>query len=375
MQTSEKDFFTRERNAINHFSKNEFNKLMVLLVREYSSLTNQEISYIKETYTQTDRNHLECLIKNMQILPFAAHIFYEIGCDEEYWKEKHNKYIKRNTEIKEIVDKVFQNLNKYGCDSVTLTENFAVVLTTNGCIGDFCSGDVDLSADIKEQEKITSCLNSMNFFSKDQPNSIGEYVGQSMQFFNESIFEEGFWINVIWKPVTRAFLVQEKYEKRLSKDRLDALTIPNTSIRVLQDDSLMYFCSLHIAAGHYYTLPPGLRLFIDIDRLARAKKIDWNRLIQWEEEDNAGIRISTILYLSALILKTPIPNDIYKKCIKNRRNRMLLKYLYNSETKMIQNKSSKLRRLYIELASDDANLFFNFVKRFFVLVLSKLKLN
>ena len=354
---------------------NEFNKLMVLLVREYSSLTNQEISYIKETYTQTDRNHLECLIKNMQILPFAAHIFYEIGCDEEYWKEKHNKYIKRNTEIKEIVDKVFQNLNKYGCDSVTLTENFAVVLTTNGCIGDFCSGDVDLSADIKEQEKITSCLNSMNFFSKDQPNSIGEYVGQSMQFFNESIFEEGFWINVIWKPVTRAFLVQEKYEKRLSKDRLDALTIPNTSIRVLQDDSLMYFCSLHIAAGHYYTLPPGLRLFIDIDRLARAKKIDWNRLIQWEEEDNAGIRISTILYLSALILKTPIPNDIYKKCIKNRRNRMLLKYLYNSETKMIQNKSSKLRRLYIELASDDANLFFNFVKRFFVLVLSKLKLN
>ena len=72
----------------------------------------------------------------------------------------------------------------------------------------------------------------MNFFSKDQPNSIGEYVGQSMQFFNESIFEEGFWINVIWKPVTRAFLVQEKYEKRLSKDRLDALTIPNTSIRV-----------------------------------------------------------------------------------------------------------------------------------------------
>ena len=209
----------------------------------------------------------------MQILPFAAHIFYEIGCDEEYWKEKHNKYIKRNTEIKEIVDKVFQNLNKYGCDSVTLTENFAVVLTTNGCIGDFCSGDVDLSADIKEQEKITSCLNSMNFFGKDQPNSIGEYVGQSMQFFNESIFEEGFWINVIWKPVTRAFLVQEKYEKRLSKDRLDALTIPNTSIRVLQDDSLMYFCSLHIAAGHYYTLPPGLRLFIDIDRLARAKKL------------------------------------------------------------------------------------------------------
>ena len=61
----------------------------MLLVREYSSLTNQEISYIKETYTQTDRNHLECLIKNMQILPFAAHIFYEIGCDRGIGKEKN----------------------------------------------------------------------------------------------------------------------------------------------------------------------------------------------------------------------------------------------------------------------------------------------
>lgn len=375
METSKKHLLNRKRNNLNHFSHDELNKLTILLVREYSSLTTEEIIYIKDTYKKTDRPYIESLITNMQILPFAAHIFFEIGCDEEYWREKHDSYTKRNIEIKEMLDKVFENLNSYGCESVTLTENFAVVLTTNGCIGDFCSGDVDLSADIVEREKITSCLNSMNFFSKDQPSAIGEYAGQSMQFFNENLFEDGFWINVIWKPVTRAFLVQDKYDKRLSKDRLEAKTLPETNIRVLKDNSLMYFCSLHIAAGHYYTLPPGLRLFIDIDRLARAKEIDWNRIIEWEKEDNAGIRISTILYLSSMILKTPIPKNIFKKCFKNNRNRMLLNYLYNPKTKMIQNKSNRIRRLYVELASDDSNLFFNFISRVFTFMLSKLKLN
>lgn len=363
METSKKYLLTRKRSNLNHFSQNELNKLTILLVREYSSLTNEEIIYIKKIYEKTDRLYLESLITNMQILPFAAHIFFEIGCDEEYWREKHNRYTKRNIEIKEMLNRVFVNLNSYGCESVTLTENFAVVLTTNGCIGDFCSGDVDLSADIIEHEKITSCLNSMDFFSKDQPSAIGEYVGQSMQFFNGNLFEDGFWINIVWKPVTRAFLVQDKYDKRLSKDRLDAITIPDTNIRVLKDDSLMYFCSLHVAAGHYYTLPPGLRLFIDIDRLARAKEIDWNRIIEWEQEDNAGIRISTILYLSSTILKTPIPEEIFKKCFRNSRNRKLLKYLYNPSTNTIQSKSNKLRRLYVELASDDTNIVFNFFRR------------
>jgi hypothetical protein len=186
-----------------------------------------------------------------------------------------------------------------------------------------------------------------------------------MMFFNKDIIQGGFWVNVIWKPVTRAFLVQDKYEARLFRDRLFAKLIPGTEIRVLDDTSLMYFSALHISAGHYFTLSPGLRLYVDIDRLARNKKIDWDKIIEWSEEDDAGIRIFMVLYISHKVLKTPIPEKIYKNIFSSNRNKKLFNYLINSESYKFQNKSSILRRLYVEIASDDKTLIINFFRRVF----------
>jgi len=118
----------------------------------------------------------------------------------------------------------------------------------------------------------------------------------------------------------------------------------------------MYFCALHISAGHYYTLSPGLRLYVDIDRLARGSDVNWDELMKWGIEDEAGIRIATVMYICHKLLKTPIPKRVYQEALKNKRNSRLVNYLYNTKTNQIQNKSSKLRRLYIELASDNKNL-------------------
>ena len=175
------------------------------------------------------------------------------------------KYIVRNTEIKSIVNNVFMNL--IILDVRSLTENFAVVLSTNSCIGCFCSGDVDISVDIKEINKITECLKSIGFHSKEQPEKL--VVLRSHAFYN--LLENGFWIS-FWKPVTRAFLVQDAYDLRLSKSRLNAILVPDTNIRILDDDSLTYFCALHILAGHYFTLTPGARLHVDLIGLQEQKK-------------------------------------------------------------------------------------------------------
>jgi hypothetical protein len=215
-------------------------------------------------------------------------------------------------------------------------------------------------------------MNSIGFYSKEQPRSIGEYSGQSMQFFNTNVLSDGFWINVIWKPVTRAFLVQDKYEKRLSRDRLNATTLEGSSIRILESTSLLYFCALHSAAGHYFTLTPGLRLYVDIDRIVRNVNIDWDDIIAWEQEDDAGIRISMSLYLSKKLLKTPIPEKAYKNLFLKKRNRRLANYLLDSKSNAIQSKSSKIRRLYVELLSDNKFMFFNLIRRFYITISSKL---
>ena len=337
--------------------------LTPLLVLDPNSIEQSDSDNLKKCYNLYGRAHILEVVKNAKLIPFAAYVFINIDCDRDFWQPKYNFYLKRNNEVKELLNNIFVNLKDYQCKSLTLTENFAVVLSSNTSIACFCSGDVDLSADIAEIEAITACLNSLNYFSKEQPNKIGEYSGQSMMFFNKDIIQGGFWVNVIWKPVTRAFLVQDKYEARLFRDRLSAKLIPGTEIRVLDDTSLMYFSALHISAGHYFTLSPGLRLYVDIDRLARNKKIDWDKIIEWSKEDDAGIRIFMVLYISHKVLKTPIPEKIYKNIFLNNRNKRLLNYLINSESYKFQNKSSILRRLYVEIASDDKSLIINFFRR------------
>ena len=159
--------------------------------------------------------------------------------------------------------------------------------------------------------------------------------------------------------------MQDKYEARLIRDRLAAKKLDGSNIRILDDSSLLYFCALHSSAGHYFTLSPGLRLFVDIDRMARKPSVNWQNILDWELEDGAGIRISMALYLCNKEFKTPVPVEVLSRIESRNSNRRLLRYQLNSQTNQIQSKSSILRRLYIELASDNRNLFINFFFRIF----------
>ena len=52
---------------------------------------------------------------------------------------------------------------------------------------------------------------------------------------------------------------------------------------------------------------PGVRLYVDIDRLIRNCNINWNTIIQCSKEDKSELRIAIVFYLSYQLLKTPIP--------------------------------------------------------------------
>tara|TARA_B100000427_G_C15489580_1_gene586908 strand:+ start:502 stop:1644 length:1143 start_codon:yes stop_codon:yes gene_type:complete len=343
-----------------------------LLIKDPSSLSEEEVKQLRECYSVYGRNFFYKVATEYKIIPFVAHILITLECDIPYWEEEHDLFVKRNTLLIELLERIFDSVSKFSCHSLTLTENLGAVLASDSCVGCFCSGDIDLSADINEINEIISLMKSFNFKAKEQPTSIGEYSGQSMQFFNPEITEKGFWINVIWKPVTRAFLIQDRYELRLSKDRLDAPKKDNSHIRILEDTSLLYFCALHISAGHYFTLNPGLRLYVDIDRIVRNCAIDWDELKKWEIEDKAGIRISLVLYLSKRLLDTPVPATFFEHLYKHKRNRRLIDYLYDNNKNTIQAKSSLLRRLYIELLSDNKVLLVNLIYRSIQLIISKI---
>ena len=355
----------RKRIVYNSKLNFEFNlkDVQYLFIKEFKSLKPYEKDTIREFYYSKSKTNSYDLLEYNKIIPFGAHILSELDCDRSFWKPKYDFFFNRNSKIKELLNSIFEKLDSYSCRSIALTENFAVLLSTKSNIGCFSSGDIDLSANILEKDKITSCLNDFDFYSDDKSSKIGEYSGQSMQFFNKNFLDNGFWINVIWKPVTRAFLIQNKYEVRLEKARINFKLIENTSIRVLDDTELMYFCCLHIAAGHYFTLTPGLRLYYDVDRLASYGNINWNNLKLWESEDIAGLRISFILILSKKILNSKIPDNIFNSPLDKFRNQLFLNYLFDTSNHTIQSNSSFFRRLIIELLSDNKNIIFSFFNR------------
>lgn len=332
-----------------------------LFLKTSQNLSNKEKNTICDFYNYNNKSDLKLAFKKEKILPFAAHVLMDLNLDYEFWSKIHRKFVVRNTQIKLLVNNIFKEFEKNNCNSVVLTENFAVILSSNSDVGDFSSGDVDMYANLDEKDNIRRVLNKFDFFSNEQPDKIGEYSGQSMQFNNKE-FLNGFWINIIWKPVTRAFLVQDKYEKRLKKELLNYKKIKQTNIKVLSDNALVYFCALHISAGHYYTLSPGLRLYVDIDRMC-ALNIDWEKIKLWEAEDNAGIRISFALLICNKIFKSKIPVNIFSNCLINYRNKSFFNYLYNEKYNETNTTSNIVHRLYVELLSDDKPIIISLINR------------
>ena len=335
---------------------------MPFLLRMPESLNNDDINFIKQFYNDHSISFIKKLVLKENIIPFASHIFIFLKCDESYWKKEHDLFLKRNKKIKLTLDSIFNTSNTAGIKSLTLTENFASLLLSKSCLGCFSSGDIDLSADISEKNKIISCMKSIGFFVDKRKKSSSIAEKQCTMFYNDSIIDSGLWINVVWVLVTRFFLDQKKFNARLYYSRLNPTIIDNTYIRVLPPTSLLYFCALHIAAGHYYTLSPGIRLYVDIDRLVSNFKINWDDIIKWEKEDNSEIRISMVLCLCKNLLKTKIPNRVFKKISDD--SAELKTYLYNPKSMTIQKNGNKINRLYVELASKRTNLLLFLIGRF-----------
>jgi len=340
-----------------------------LLLRIPETLSSDEATLLKDYYSSCTLKTIEENVVKENILPFAADVFANLKCDPEYWTQLHGDFVRRNQKVKSILDSIFEKSNELGCKSLTLTENFGVVLSSNSCIGCFTSSDVDLSADIREREEIIRSLEYFNFTVKERNHrKKNPFSEQITMFYNEHLIKGGFWINIMWVAVARTYFIQDKYNQRLFRERLLAIEIPDTKIRVLSETPLLYFCALHIASGHYYTLTPGIKLYVDIDRLVRCCNINWETILEWTEQDNAGLRIALVMYLCHQLFDTDIPEKVYGTLLKNRRNTRLINYLYVRDTKNILGNAGKFHRLFIELASDGDMLTVSVMKRLYHLL-------
>lgn len=344
---------------------NEVQKLVPLLLREKETLTEQEVSLIKKHYQQYGRDAFEEVVKSEKsIRPFASLMLSQIDCDSEYWAKVHQEYIYRNTLVLNAVDELFKTYYEKGGKTLVVVENFGALLSSGISIGCFASNDVDVSASREEKPFLIEAFAQAGF-TLGQRGSHPIDNNQISTFFNPNALNgKGWWINVMWTTTSRAYMVrQERFDKRFETERVNSECYKDTAIRILKSEAMTYYCALHIAIEHFFSASPGMCLYCDVDRVVRHKNVNWDTIVQWANEDNAGNRISLIMDVCNHCLGTPIPLDkfdrtssVYKK---------LRAMVLDEPNHALNPQLGKLKRLQIELLADNKPVFTALMNRLF----------
>ena len=323
-------------------------------------LLQSEIILIREGYTVMGRDNVFNFASKKKIIPFIAHLLCKLDIDVEYWDKFHENFVQRNRIILDILDKIFRDFDLNGIKKIFVYENFGALLCSDSCIGCFASGDVDIYADVTQRMNISTVLINNNFFPKGQDLSIDTI---KVEYFNPNLFENGFGLNVMWKPLSRTKLPFNMDTENFINWN-DLRTYPGTNIKLPDQETLMYLCLLHISV-HSFIRSPALRLYVDADRLA-MRNPEWNKISAFALRDKTEVRTFTASILLNRLLGTSVPIDLIKTANeKYKKIKIILKFVLNSNFASLKEEPSALKVLFIEILSSDYPLLKAFWKIIF----------
>lgn len=336
-------------------------------------LSELQANEIIKEYNKAGKDHFFREAVEKKILPYVAHTLLYLNCDKEFWYEVHEKYMHRNSMIIKLLDKIFLILNQEKMTKICVAENFASVLMSNTCLGCFCSGDIDLYCDDLDLYKLDNIMFSVGFELSDRHIRKKSFA---KEYKSKDIIGEEFWLNFQWKPMTRkkTHLYDQRYIMKRYKDMFNYVRFyKDTNIKLFSPDVAIYLNCIHIASGHYYILPPSIRLYADIDRPVRFCNIDWNKIKEWAINDHLGIRTNVVFELAKLQLQTPIPDEAMIRFKQNKRAEKFINSLINKSNLEIKKpQNSKIHYLIflirVELCSDNLNMLIALIKRLWVIL-------
>jgi hypothetical protein len=311
-------------------------------------LLQSEIILIRDGYLVIGRENVFDFAINKKIIPFIAHLLCKLNIDADYWNKFHEKFVHRNRIILDVLDKIFSDFDLYSVNKVFLYENFGALLCSDSCIGCFASSDVDIYADVAQSKRIATVLSEHNFSPKGQDHTNNTV---KVEYFNPNLFEKGFGINVMWKPLSRTKIpFKMDTENFINWD--DLRIYKDTKIKIPDQSTLMYLCLLHISVHSFYR-SPALRLYVDADLIA-MRNPEWNKISAFALRDKTEVRTYTASILLHRLLGTPVPIDLIKTAIKKHKKiNLILKFVLSNDFASLKKEPSALIVLFIEILSSD----------------------
>jgi len=289
---------------VNIYRRSELETFLLLSLRLDNSCSRYDYDVLKKIYKKYGLEFIYNFGKQEGILPFVAHKMIKVNEDYDFWNKIHTYYENRNKRIIEELDNIFLRFKSHKINAF-LYENFGVLLSTQSCIGCFSSNDVDLFAPIEQRQEIINILKQIGYEPQIRQWKIPDI---RLEFYNNTISDNGIWINIMWVPLARKFI--PAFPNIDGRQFLKcAVNVLNSNIMVPEPTDLLFLCSLH-SSIHCYIRSPGMRLYIDIDRMSRHPLINWDKFINLAKVYQVKRRIALSLMFAIDFLETPIPNKV-----------------------------------------------------------------
>lgn len=233
-----------------------------------------------------------------KILPFLVHKLKDSAEIDPKFRDKalslHDAFLSRSKKILSELQEVFHTFDENAITGVIVVENFATIVATNGCLGCFASGDVDLMARNSDYSVIAQALRQTGW----QENLRRSTDEKLMSSFSKMILGEEFYLNFEWKAVSRSYFLNEKsLGRRVEWFRHQGHVRRVHGINILANEPNLYLNCMHLSIGHYYGTTPGLRLYKDLELHLRDSDMNFVNIVKWAKEDGTITRLETCLQL------------------------------------------------------------------------------
>jgi len=319
-----------------------------LLIRGIG-LSEEEQTHVTQIYRELGRDELHRLTQKKKILPFAARTFVLCGLDTDFWEEILQQYRRRNRAILRCLDTAYAELTRQGVRKMFVSENFGALLSADGDLALFASGDVDNHADPAEKEKIYRAFDKLGYTRKERFSG-GHQI--AAEFFPPETQDlpEKFYISVDFYPLARlklpCFIRADEFVD------WDALfCYGDTAVKLPPADALMYICLLHISL-HSFSRAPDIRLYIDLLHMSRTQ-VDYDKLTRWCKRDGTCTRAATAAQLANCLMGTAFPESLLAL---SERWRKVIRMVYDERKNDLRYEPRGLKVLRIEVNCHDRGI-------------------
>lgn len=280
---------------------------LTLAVQDMNSRTEQDRERLAALYQRIGDEVAWQAASANRIVSTVAHALMEAQAEglSDRWGNEHKASEHRTIACLSELDRLSCLLDKSGV-SIALVEHGSTARAVYPCRGCFSSKDLDTLVCEEQMPVVHKFLLAEGYIPVAR-----RLAAVNRQEYSTEL-EPGliFWLNVQWRPLVRIWApAVERLSTAELLERSQPTADPNSCVRILSPEDNLLLCALH-ASIHGYVRPPGIRLHLDVDRIAHRVPINWDVFLRRVFALKCRHRVYLSLAIPRVLLGTPVPEEV-----------------------------------------------------------------